>query len=62
MDSTVIESDPNAQVLWIRITESELEVNSEVKPLVTNEKTEVQSLNGLLGVTQLSLGCAGSGF
>lgn len=62
LDSTVLESDPNAQVLWIRITESELEVNSEVKPLVTNEKTEVRSLNGLLGVTQRSLGCVGSGF
>lgn len=26
-DNTVLESDPKAQVPWIRITESELEVN-----------------------------------
>lgn len=60
--STLLESNPNTQVLWIRITESELEVNSEIKPLFTNEKTEVRSVNGLLAVTQLNLGCVGSGF
>lgn len=53
-DRTVL--NPNAQVLWIRISESELEVNLEIKSLVTNEETEVQSLNGLLAVTQLNLG------
>lgn len=30
--STLPQCNPNAQVLWIRITESELEVNSEIKP------------------------------
>lgn len=60
--STLLSSNPNAQVLWIRITESELEVNSEIKPLFTNEKTEVWSVNGLLAITQLNLGCVGSGF
>lgn len=50
LDSTVLESDPKPQVLWIRITESELEVNSEIKPFVTNEKTEVWGLNCLLTV------------
>lgn len=39
-DRTVL--NPNAQVLWIRISESELEVNLEIKSLVTNEETEVQ--------------------
>lgn len=57
-DNTVLESDPNAQIPWLRIIESELEVNREIKPLVTEEETEAHTecLNGLLEVTQVNLG------
>lgn len=43
LDDTVLESDPNIQGPQIRITESELEVNLEIKPLVTDEETEAHT-------------------
>lgn len=46
-DNTVLESDPNAQVPWVRIIESELEVNREIKPLVTEEETEAEFLEAI---------------
>lgn len=61
LDSTALQLDPKAPALRIRLTEPELEVNSETEPLVANEETVVQrAVRDLLVVTQLSLGWVGS--